>query len=55
MTRINWPAFIVANVFGLLETAHFGWNFTPSSDAEMICDGIACVLLALSFRGAVNG
>ena len=47
---VIWPTFILANIFGLAETAHFGWNFLPGSDAEMICDGITCVLFVLSFR-----
>lgn len=36
-------------VFSFAETAHFGWNVYPKSDAEFICDGIALVLLVLAF------
>jgi len=27
----------------------YGWNFTAQSDGEMICDGIAFLIFALSF------
>jgi hypothetical protein len=57
---INWRVFFAGQFFWLLETAHFGWNFLPSSDAEIICDGIAVLITALSFvtaraKGAVKG
>lgn len=35
-------------IFGLVETRHFGWNLTPQSDAEVICDGITVLLFALA-------
>lgn len=31
-----------AIIFGIVETAHFGWNWFAQSDAELICDLIAC-------------
>lgn len=34
--------------FAIAETVHFGNNLTPHSDAEMICDGIAVLIMALS-------
>lgn len=40
---------LLAIFFGFVETAYFGWNMTPQSDAEIICDGIVFVLVALSF------
>lgn len=46
---INWPVFWVGQLWGLIETAHYGWNLTAASDAEMICDGIAFLILALAF------
>ena len=49
MRRINWPIFWLGNIFGLLETAHFGWNFTAQSDAEMVCDGITFLIVALAW------
>lgn len=39
----------LAVFFGFWETAHFGWNAKPLSDAEVICDGITLLILALSF------
>jgi len=48
---INWRIFWLGQFFWLIETWHFGWNFAPSSDAEMICDGIAVLITALAFIG----
>ena len=42
---------VIAIAFGLFETAYFGWNWAPKSDAEVMADGIALVLLALAFLG----
>jgi hypothetical protein len=39
---------IAAILFGLSETAYFGWNWSPKSDAEMVCDGITMILAALA-------
>lgn len=47
---INWPVFLLGNVFGLIETAYFGWNMTPGSESEVIADGIAMLIVALSIR-----
>ena len=41
--------FLSAMLFGLAETAYFGWNWLPKSGAEVICDGITLVIFALSF------
>lgn len=46
--EIIWPVFLIACLFGILETAHFGWNLKPGSGEEMICDGIAFLILAMS-------
>lgn len=46
---MNGPILFMAIVFWLGETSYFGWNWGPKSDAEMICDGIAFLLLALAF------
>lgn len=37
-------------IFGLLQTAHFGWHLLPQTPAEVICDGLTLLLLALSLR-----
>ena len=46
---MDWRIWVLAVIFGLAETAYFGWNFSPKSPEEMICDGITLVLLAMSF------
>lgn len=33
--------------FGGIETAYFGWNFTPQSEAEVVCDGIVILITAI--------
>jgi hypothetical protein len=40
---------LIAIFFGTGETAYFGWNPLPRSDAELICDGITMILLAMAF------
>lgn len=42
--------FMMAVLFGIVETGHFGNNMLPHSDAELICDVIVLVLVALSIR-----
>ena len=49
---VNIPIWILASLFGLWETAYFGWNGWPHSDAEIICDGIAFLIFALAFEKA---
>jgi hypothetical protein len=46
---INWPIFWVGQLWWLIETAHYGWNMSAQSDAEMVCDGIVCLIMALAF------
>jgi hypothetical protein len=46
---VNIKVFIIATMFAVVENAYFGWNLTPKSDAELICDGIAMVMYALAF------
>lgn len=45
---MNWPIFALAMFFGIVETRYFGWNLFPQSPAEVICDGIVCLLMALA-------
>ncbi|WP_370601129.1 hypothetical protein [Pseudomonas nitroreducens] len=52
---MNVRIFLLGLFFGLIETAYFGWNMTPQSDAEMICDGIAIGISALAFLGGSKG
>ena len=48
--EINWPVFVFGLLFSVLETAYFGWNLKPSSGEEMICDGIAFIIVAMSVK-----
>lgn len=47
--KVNWTIFVLGQLFWLLETAHFGWDAFPVSDAELICDGIAVLITAMAF------
>ena len=44
----NKIAFI-SILFWAVSTHYFGWNMTPQSDAELICDGITMLILAMAF------
>lgn len=46
--RINWWIAFIAIWFWLIETAYFGWNASPGSDAELICDGLALLIFAIA-------
>jgi len=48
---INPYILAIAVIYGFWQTAFFGWNALPSSDAEIVCDGITVLILALAFRG----
>jgi len=47
---MNIRIFILASLFGLIETAYFGWNMFPKSESELVCDGITMILFAMSLR-----
>lgn len=49
--RTFWLWFFAIS-FGLSETGYFGWNFLPSSDAEIICDGITSILAMVAVLGS---
>lgn len=46
----NWWRFAIAVTYWLAETAYFGWNLTPLTSAEQICDGIALLMLSMAIR-----
>lgn len=46
--RINWSIWAIATLWGLLETAYFGWNLTPHSVPELFADGLCACLYAAS-------
>lgn len=50
MYSTNWLRLFLAMAFGLGETIYFGNHFFPSSDAEIICDGIALLMAVLSIE-----
>ena len=45
---MNPYIFAIAMIFWWEENQYFGWNYLPASDAELIADGVACLLLALA-------
>ena len=49
---MNVKILILAIIFGVTETAFFGWNSLPESPAEVVCDGITMLILALAFMRA---
>ena len=46
---MNRTVFFFGLFYGFVETAYFGWNWSPQSDAEIICDGIAMLIMAMAF------
>ena len=48
--KVNWLILMMAILYGITESAYFGGNFHPSSDAEIICDGIMMLIGALAFE-----
>jgi hypothetical protein len=45
---MNGRIFLIGVFFGIAETAYFGWNMFPASDAEVICDGIAMLITSIA-------
>jgi len=43
---------LLALLFAIASNAYFGWNWTPQSDAEVICDGIVFLLVAVAVVGS---
>ncbi len=37
----------VSAIYGTIETAHYGYNFSAQTDGEMIADGITLLLMAI--------
>lgn len=52
MKRWHTGRLVIALWWWFVETHHYGWNWVAESDAEMICDGIALLLLTLALRPA---
>ena len=45
---MNWTILFIAIVAGISENIYFGWNITPKSDSEMVCDLIVLAILAMA-------
>jgi hypothetical protein len=44
---INW---LLALAFYITENRFFGWNATPQTPEELICDGIVFALVAIAWK-----
>ena len=47
---MNIQIFFIAIIYGITKIGYFGWNYESISDAEMICNGIMFLILALAFK-----
>ena len=47
----SFIAWIPAIAFFFAQNIYFGWNWSPKSDTEIICDGIGLLLCALAIIG----
>lgn len=47
--KLNWPVLVIALIFFYEQNKYFGWNGWPQSNAELICDGITLLLLAMAW------
>jgi len=41
--------FFIAISFNILETGYFGWHWSPSCPAEVVCDGICFLIVCIAF------
>jgi hypothetical protein len=48
---MNPYVFGIGIAYWLLETKNFGWNWSPQSPEEIICDGIVAAIMAMAFIG----
>ena len=46
---MNWQIALLAIGWTTFETAYFGWNWAPQSDAELMADCLGFLLMALAF------
>jgi hypothetical protein len=43
-----WMLYAIAIFYGYWVNRHFGWNWYPANDAELVADGIGLLLVALA-------
>jgi hypothetical protein len=51
--QLNWIRWLLGLCFVFETYWYFGWHRWPKSDAEIICDGIGFVILALAVERKV--
>lgn len=39
---------LIAMIYATMVNRHFGWNLTPQSDMELVCDGISLLLTSMA-------
>jgi hypothetical protein len=49
MERFVNIVWFIALMYTIMENVYFGWNLTPKSDAELICDGICALLFSMAY------
>lgn len=45
---VSWMLYLIAIFYAYLVNRHFGWNWSPTNDAELIADGIGLMLVAMA-------
>ena len=49
MDLLNLTILIIACTYTYIQNEYFGHNWSPQSDAEVLADGVSCMLFALAF------
>jgi hypothetical protein len=47
----KYIAFLIIGSYAVMETAYFGWNNFPQTNAEVLADGIVALGVILAVRG----
>ncbi len=47
LQSVLWPWYVAASYF-YSQNSYFGWNKWPQSDAEVISDGFAALLISIA-------
>ena len=48
MSDVNIPILVVAIIYIVGMNLYFGNNWIPQSNAEIICDGIGAIIIAMA-------